>query len=252
MRIASILPVLAAAVGLAACQSGPPRMPIEVIDRALEGAPGEAQPSKVVATELAFARAAQEDGQWTAFAAFAGPGAMIHGRNGAISAQPWLQRQTDPAQAVKWAPREVWMSCDGALAVSQGRFLDPEGKVGSYLTVWQREGRSDYRWVYDSAQPDDPQPVKVEMPELEEGEIVVTSLDAVRGNVADCANSAFTRSSTATEAMSAARAAATRVSPDGTLAYRWEHRGEGERHFTAWWLHEGEWQIALQEVWTGG
>ena len=158
MRPAPVLIVLAATFALSACQSGPKRMPIAVIDRALEGAPGEAQPSRVVANDLAFARAAREDGQWTAFSAYAGPGAMIHGRSGAIPAAPWLARQTNPPQAVKWAPKEIWMSCDGVLAVSQGRFVDPEGMVGSYLTVWQREGRTDYRWVYDSAIADDPQP----------------------------------------------------------------------------------------------
>ena len=68
---------------------------------------------------------------------------------------------------------------------------------------------------------------------------MVTALDAVKGNVADCDGTS----------PQPARPEATRTSPDGTLAYRWEHRGEGERHFTAWWLHEGEWQVALEEVW---
>ncbi|WP_237164876.1 hypothetical protein [Paraurantiacibacter namhicola] len=234
--------------------SGPPRIPVERIDRALEGAPGEAQPSKLVATELAFARAAQEDGQWTATRAFAGPGAMIHGPNGAIPALPWLQKQSDPAQAAKWAPREIWMSCDGALAVSSGRFVDPEGLVGTYLTVWQRQGREDYRWVYDSAQPDNPQPPARFRPEAQEGDIVVTALDAVQGNVADCPRGATAPDEKAVAAMTAGRQQATRTSPDGTLAYRWEHRSGAngpERYFTAYWLHEGKWQVAVEEVWAG-
>ena len=51
-----------AATLLASCASGPPRTPVRVIERALAGAPGAAQPSKVVATEIAFARAAAQDG----------------------------------------------------------------------------------------------------------------------------------------------------------------------------------------------
>ena len=63
-----------------------PRIPEKVINRALAGAPGQAQPSEVVKAELEFARAAREDGQWTAFRALAAPGAIIHGRNGPIAA----------------------------------------------------------------------------------------------------------------------------------------------------------------------
>lgn len=112
-------------LALAACagSGGPPKpnkRQMAVIDRALASAPGAAQPSTVVAAELAFSRAALEKGQWTAFRLFAAPGAMLHGGNGPFAIAPWLATQTDPPQAVQWKPRVVVMSCDGALAVSQG------------------------------------------------------------------------------------------------------------------------------------
>ena len=75
---------------------------------------------QVVATELAFARAAREDGQWTAFADFAAPNALIFGPEGALDAKSWLYRQENPAEAAKWRPHAVWSSCDGSLAVSRG------------------------------------------------------------------------------------------------------------------------------------
>ena len=107
----------------------------ERIERVLAGAPGQAQPSEIVAAEIAFARAARENGQWTAFREFLAPGALLHVRSGPIEADPWLAVQTDPPEAVQWGARSVWMSCDGALAVSQGRFREPDGTVGTFVTV---------------------------------------------------------------------------------------------------------------------
>lgn len=233
--------IVAATIALAACSGGQrPRIPDQIIERSIKGAPGEAQPSRIVATESAFARMAREEGQWTAFRAFAAPGAMIHGRNGAIPAEPWLAAQSDPAEAVQWGPREVWMSCDAKLAVSTGRFRDPEGIVGNFITVWQRQPDGGYRWVYDSGTPDDPQPPPRAAPE--EGDIVVTAMDSVRGHVADCGSKKEDRPSLPLESTSG-------VSPDGTLAYRWEHVGGGDRIFTAYWLRGGVWEKAMDELW---
>ena len=82
MRVAVAL--LAIALAGCAAQNGPR----DVYQRMLKPT---ANPSTVVATELAFARAAQEDGQWTAFAEYAADGGLIFGRNGAIEAKPWLK-----------------------------------------------------------------------------------------------------------------------------------------------------------------
>lgn len=230
------------AVALTACSgaSQRPRFPEQVINRALSNAPGEAQPSKVVSTELAFARAAREDGQWTAFRQFAAPGAIIHGANGAIPAEAWLAAQADPAQAVQWAPREIWMSCDARLAISTGRFVDPTGIVGNFITVWERQSDGEYRWVYDAGAADDPQPPAREKPEP--GDIIVTAMDAVKGNVTDCAKRDAPVPASPLENASG-------VSPDGTLAWRWEHGADGDRLFRAYWFHDGEWEPALDTFW---
>ncbi len=161
----SAIAAVALAALLAACTSGPPRTPRAVIDRALATAPGAAQPSRVVAAELAFARAAREQGQWTAFRETVAPGGVIHGRTGPFAAEPWLAQQANPAQSVAWAPRAVWMSCDGKLAVTRGRLREPDGKVGTFATVWQQQSNGDYRWIYDIAGLDDPQPPAGREPE---------------------------------------------------------------------------------------
>lgn len=226
---------------LAGCsQSQRPSIPDRVINRALQGAPGAAQPSDIVSAELSFARMAREKGQWTAFREFAGPGAIIHGRSGGIPAADWLASQSDPDEAVQWAPREIWMSCDGSLAVSTGRFLAPTGIVGNFVTVWQRQSDRTYKWVYDAAAADNPQPP----PKVaeEEGDIIVTAIDALRGNVADCSNAGESRPNLPLENPA-------RVSADGTLAYRWEHVGSGDRRFTSYWFNGGEWVPALEQLW---
>lgn len=133
MRILASALLVASTLALAGCIGGggppkPTKRQAAMIDRVLARAPGAAQPSTIVAVELAFSRAARERGQWTAFREFAAPDAKIHGAAGPFEAGPWLLAQTDPKEAVQWAPRVVVMSCDGALAVSKGRFRNPEAR----------------------------------------------------------------------------------------------------------------------------
>ncbi|HSJ77306.1 MAG TPA: hypothetical protein VK913_01105, partial [Erythrobacter sp.] len=123
MRATPVLMLGVLAITLTACASGQrtPGPPRAVINRALANAPGAAQPSTIVAAEIAFSRAARERGQWTAFRQFAAPGALLHGKDGPFPIEPWLATQTDPPVAVQWQTRAVAMSCDGAMAMTQGR-----------------------------------------------------------------------------------------------------------------------------------
>lgn len=130
-----------------------------------------ANPSAVVATELAFARAAQEKGQWAAFRQFASDDAVMFTPQ-QVNAKTWLKGRAEPPVAVKWQPYSVWMSCDGSLAVTKGAWQRPTG-VGYFTTVWQRQKNGSYKWVLDQgdalAQP---------LPEPE----------MIAGQVADCSN----------------------------------------------------------------
>ena len=129
-----------------------------------------ANPSAVVATELAFARAAQEKGQWTAFRDYAADNAMMFLPQ-PVAAKDWLKRQANPAQAVAWQPHAVWSSCDGSLAVTKGAWQRPNGKVGYFTTVWRRQKNGSYKW------------------ELDQGDALVQPLAApemIAGEVADC------------------------------------------------------------------
>jgi len=129
-----------------------------------------ANPSAIVATELAFAREAQEKGQWTAFAKYAADGAVMFEPQ-PVNAKDWLKKQANPAQAVAWQPYSVWMSCDGSLAVSKGAWQRPNGMVGYFTTVWRRQKDGGYKWTLDQGDTL-PQPLKA--PEM------------ISGVVADC------------------------------------------------------------------
>lgn len=237
---------------LAACSSNQrPRLPEQMINRMLAGAPGEAQPSRIVAREIEFARAAREQGQWTAFRAFAAPGALLHGRDGPILADPWLAAQSDPETPVQWAPRAIWMSCNGAVAVSTGRFRDPQGLVGNFITVWERQDNGDYLWSYDVESPDDPQPPPRE-DDIQDGDIVVTAIDAVAGNFADCPRRGDPLPAPPAFSIAGDFSQGGEVSDDGTLRWRWEHRGPGERRFIVDYFYQGKWQTGLDQEMPAG
>lgn len=117
-------------------------------DRYARLLPPNANPTEVIATELAFARAAKEDGQWTAFREFSTDEAVMFVPE-AVNAHDWLAKQTDPPQTVAWQPHQMWSSCDGSLAVTSGAWQRPDGTAGYFTTVWQRQRNGKYRWVLD-------------------------------------------------------------------------------------------------------
>ena len=106
-----------------------------------------ANPSAVIAAELAFARDAATRGQWTAFAQFAAPDAVMFVPQ-MVWAQQWLKGRANPAVAVKWQPHEVWSSCDGSLVISRGAWQDQKA-FGYFTTIWQRQFDGSYKWVFD-------------------------------------------------------------------------------------------------------
>jgi len=242
------LPIFAAvatSLALAACTGGRSPIPRAAIDRALSSAPYAAQPSLVVAREVEFARAAREDGQWTAFRAFAANDAVIHGRGGPVPAGQVIAGLSDPPEPTQWSPRTVLMSCDGKLAVSRGRFLDPEGYVGTYVTVWSREDYDDeYHWVYDVGGRDDPQPSSEE---AEESTIVVTAYDDIHGLVADCPRGGAEVPSAPFVGPPASGRAGEQTSPDGTLRWRWEHWADGTKYVRADYYTSGAWETVIEE-----
>ncbi len=129
------------ALALAACATGPrpPRFGPQLKPAA--------NPSEVIAAELAFARLAQEKGQWAAFRATAAEAAEMFVPQ-RVKAADWLKGRPEPAVAVKWQPYAVWSSCDGSYAVTRGSWQSPNAS-GIFATVWQRQRDGSYKWLSD-------------------------------------------------------------------------------------------------------
>ena len=109
-----------------------------------------AAPSAIDA-EHAFARDAQRIGQWTAFRKWADRDAVVFTPQAAWARQALPKK--DPPKAIKWAPAQSFVSCDGRTAVNTGPWWKVDGSLGGYFTtVWQRSGRT-WRWVYDGGGP---------------------------------------------------------------------------------------------------
>lgn len=196
-----------------------------------------ANPSAVIAAELAFARLAHEKGQWTAFLETSTDDAVMFVPQ-AVNARQWLRQQTNPAQAVRWQPHQVWSSCDGTLAVTKGAWQRPNGTVGYFTTVWARQRDGDYKWVLDQGNVLD-QPLAA--PEL------------IDGKVAECARSdaaedrreryRFRPAAIRPFACEGTTCRGGGTSADGTLSYAYEVVGQG-RELTAQMRENG----AMTEV----
>jgi len=242
-----ILLVSLLAFTITACSSGPrlPRYKPGVVDRMLAGTPGEAQPSTIVATEVAMAQAEKAEGVWSARSRFTAPGALWHVTDGPTDAVKRMGSLPELNGTADWAPRTVVMSCDGALAVTLGRFRSISGKFGTYVTTWVRQANNSYKWSYNTDWIDDPQPPPRD--QIEDGEIVVTAIDAVQGLVATCPRADAPVSAPPAISLANDYPGAAQLSKDGTLRWRWEHRPDGARYVVVEYWYEGEWVTAIEE-----
>ncbi|MEO5706895.1 MAG: hypothetical protein ABIT10_10140 [Alteraurantiacibacter sp.] len=204
------------------------------------------EPGRVAAADWSLARRSREEGQWTAFRDMVGPGALLHQASGPVDAATWLSGRGDPAEAEQWAPSTAWTSCDGTLAVTEGRYRQPDGLVGTYVTVWALQRNRSYKWTYDLSSADNPQPVaraRPALPAVSPNDLIeVVDIPSVRGHVADCPLRGAARPARPQEVPGNATRAGSGASDDATLVWRWEHRANGERLFSADYLHEGTWQ----------
>ncbi len=178
-----------------------------------------ANPSAVIAADLAFSQLAQDKGQWTAFGDTAAQGAEMFAPE-RVSATAWLKGRANPPLPVKWQPYAVWSSCDGSHAVTRGAW-DKPGSSGSYVTVWQRQKDGKYKWLVDMSLSDEKPAPPPEM---------------VAARVADCGKSAEQKvvllakgaanaGAMAAIAASNDRTTALGMATDDTLA--WETRTDG-------------------------
>ena len=246
MRASSVALLALTSLALTACASGQRRgPPPKVINRVLATAPGAAQPSAIVKVELAYANAAKASGLYPAGLEYSASGAVLHGRNGPVPFEALANALPGPENATEWGTRTVVMSCDGALALSQGRFRDAEGMVGNYVTTWVRQSDNTYKWSYDVAGRDDPQPPPRQ--EFEDGAIVVTAIDSILGLVATCPPLGQQVPPPRPMPIGEDGKSDAQLSKDGTLRWQWEHRADGTKYVKAEYFYEGVWETAIEE-----
>lgn len=104
-----------------------------------------ADPSAVIAADLALSRVAREKGQWRALRDAAGPGAVVFAPR-PFDAAAWLKRRPEPTTPTRWQPRAVWISCDGGHAVSRGQWSRGT-ESGDYVAVWERQKKGEWKWL---------------------------------------------------------------------------------------------------------
>lgn len=109
---------------------------------------GTASPGLLVATEIAFARMAREKGHTKAALEFSDDEAVMFAP-GPVLAKSYLAATKDPRAPTAWQTHEVWMSCDGTVAVTKGAWQQGTGSTGYYTTIWKRQKKGVYRWVLD-------------------------------------------------------------------------------------------------------
>ena len=215
-----IFAAIGIALLLASCASGGGRPADRERFQRIAGKP-VANPSEVVKAELAFARLAREEGQWTAFRETATEDAVMFVPN-LSNAQQWLKGKADPKEAVDWQPHKVIMSCDGSMAVSSGAWQAANGTTGKFYTIWQKQNAverrlrgeaAEWKWVFDHG-------YAVDQPLAEP--------DFVETEVASCASKPAPRISVVTSATRNSKG----QSSDATLWWSAVEDADGKRQLS--------------------
>lgn len=118
---------------------------------------GQAQAdlTKVVETEKAFAKLAEEKGTKAAFLANLSNDAVLFLPDQVNAKEYWLNRAESKA-LLSWAPNFADVSANGLLGYTTGNWeFRPNGKgdtptaYGEFITVWQRQPDGPYKFVVD-------------------------------------------------------------------------------------------------------
>ncbi len=130
--------------------------------RPRSGVAPSANPSAIIAAEIAFNRLAQEKGFRAAQKETGSKDAIIFVPQPALLVDA-LKQGGGPEVTPKWQPHKAFMSCDGRTGVTTGAWQLPDGKTGYFTTVWQWFekgkrpknappsfiGKGDWKWVVD-------------------------------------------------------------------------------------------------------
>ena len=132
-----------------------------------------AEPGDIIAAEGNFSHLSAAKGMKAAIRATAAANAQI--------VAPDVMRVTQYADstaaqlAAQWHTQQLWMSCEGSIAVTHGEWQRTPAKdwpaTGWYVTIWQRQKGGGYKWVLAESGA-----LKAPLPES----------DMIAASVADC------------------------------------------------------------------
>lgn len=182
------------------------------------------EPSDVIAAEIAFARRAQEKGQWRAYRETMAAGAVMFVPQ-RVDAAPWLKGRKEPAEAAHWQPRAVSMACDGSAALVSGVWQDG-ATHGWFASIWRRQKDGSYKWVLQDA---------------DASTAPQEDSDTITAHVADCARHGERAKSTATPPATGDSGEA----GDGSLRWQATTQAGGAHTLVVWMRKDG----AMQKVW---
>lgn len=152
-----LLPLVATALLAGGCAGRP--MPYGSV------APS-ANPSAIIAAEIAFSRLAQEKGYRAAQQETGAKDAIVFTPQPTLLADALKQKREQKQGAdiiPKWQPHKAFMACDGKTGVTTGAWQLADGKTGFFTTVWQWHergrrpqnappsfiGKGEWKWVVD-------------------------------------------------------------------------------------------------------
>jgi hypothetical protein len=197
-----------------------------------------AEPQTAIDAERAFAADAQAKGQWTAFRAYALPGAVMFTPK-AIYAHEFLRNRKDPPRSLRWQPSQSFLSCDGAVAVNVGPWQGAGSAQGYFTTVWLRQTEG-WRWAYDGG---DSLKVSIKAPTK-----AVVRRASCRG-IPAVAPSGYWQIATLPSPDAPAPGLAHEYSADRSLLYDYKVGANGERSFHAYlWNGRGYVRVIDQRI----
>lgn len=198
-----LLPALIAALIVSACAAPQrrPRLPVTL----------DANPSALIALEIAMKQLAKEKGRGEALREFAAPDAVMFVPQ-RVAAAAWL-KDNKTLPAADWDVHRVIISCDGKAAVTTGAWRTGGGD-GYFTTVWQRVeqpgGLGKWLWT---------------LTHYDRLDAALTAPDFVQTDTASCKGRAPAAITAPAEGVEYKQG----LSRDQSLAWTWQYRPDRSR-----------------------
>ena len=188
---------------VSACASQPrgPRRPLKL----------SANPSALLAQEIAMEQLGQEKGRSAGLRKYAAPDAIMFAPQ-LVDAQKWLKDAKLPP--IDWDVHKVIMSCDGKTGVTTGAWTASGDLHGYFTTVWQRyeKRNGSGKWLWALTHDD-----RLDKP--------LKAPDFIQTQTASCKGRAPTSISAPAEGVRMKQG----LSRDQSLSWTWQYRPDQSR-----------------------